>query len=68
MSFEQTYGEIGSGFIHVHHNKPISEAKRAYEVDPVRDLTPLCPNCHAMVHRRDPPLTVSELRALIRKS
>ena len=32
------------------------------EVDPVRDLRPICPNCHAMVHRRDPPLNVEELR------
>ncbi|MGH8258774.1 MAG: hypothetical protein ACREUG_03690, partial [Steroidobacteraceae bacterium] len=30
-------------------------------------LIPICPNCHAVVHRRDPPLSPDELRELLRK-
>lgn len=51
FDFEKVYGEIGMGFIHVHHLKPLSEIGEGYKVDPVKDLRPVCPNCHAMLHR-----------------
>lgn len=60
MDFEKVYGEIGKGFIHVYHTIPISSIGKDYEIDPERDLVPVCPNCHAMLHRQDPPLTVSD--------
>ena len=58
------YGERGVGFIHVHHLKPLSEISKEYEVDPIGDLRPLCPNCHAMIHRR-PEMGIEELKELI---
>ena len=64
IDFGKRYGLIGAGFIHVHHLRPLAEGERA--VDPAADLVPLCPNCHAMVHRRDPPLSVDELKAALR--
>lgn len=66
MSFEQQYGQIGIGFIHVHHIKPLSY-REVYILDPVRDLIPVCPNCHAMLHTYDPPLTIDELKEEIMK-
>lgn len=65
LSFEKQYGLIGKGFIHVHHAVPVSEIKQEYEVDPVNDLFPVCPNCHAMLHRRTPPYTIAELKKMI---
>lgn len=62
FSFEEKYGEIGLGFIHVHHLTPLSAIGDEYEVDPVVDLRPVCPNCHAMLHRKDPPYTIEELQ------
>lgn len=62
MNFEELYGEIGKHFIHVHHRKPLSEIAGRYEVDPIIDLVPVCPNCHAMLHRTNPPMTVEDLR------
>ncbi|WP_224995041.1 DUF3427 domain-containing protein [Cesiribacter sp. SM1] len=62
FNFESVYGELGKDFIHVHHVKPLSEVKEEYIVDPIKDLIPLCPNCHAMVHRKVPALSVQELR------
>lgn len=56
------YGEIAMNLIEIHHVTPISELGDGYCVDPVHDLIPLCPNCHAVVHRSDPPLSVEELR------
>lgn len=65
MDFEKVYGEIGRGFIHVHHLVPLSSIGVEYELDPINDLIPVCPNCHAMLHRHDPPLMVEELRNTI---
>ena len=62
FDFFRTYGEIGKGFIHVHHVIPLSEIKKEYEVNPINDLVPVCPNCHSMLHRRVPPYTVVELK------
>nr|WP_218143216.1 HNH endonuclease [Luteibacter sp. UNC138MFCol5.1] len=66
IDFGVFYGAHGAGYIHVHHHLPLSSIKQSYVVDPIRDLVPVCANCHAMIHRRDPALTISELRALIR--
>ncbi len=66
FSFESVYGAIGKGFIQVHHIVPVSLVTHDYELDPISDLVPLCPNCHAMVHRRVPvPYTPAELRRII---
>lgn len=62
FNFERAYGELGAAFIHVHHVTPLAEIKTAYVVDPIRDLVPLCANCHAMVHRVNPPLSIDQLR------
>lgn len=65
FNFGEVYGSHGEGFIHVHHNKPLSETGEM-AIDPIRDLSVLCPNCHAMVHKeRSRTLTVGELRKLI---
>ena len=66
--FSIIYGEIGDGFIHVHHIIPISEIGQEYEVDPVKDLRPVCPNCHAMLHQKRPAYTVEELKDIIYKT
>lgn len=66
FNFENIYGTIGEGFIHVHHLKPISEIKKGYELNPIKDLRPVCPNCHAMLHRRKPAYCIEELKAIIK--
>ena len=63
FNFENTYGQLGVGYIHVHHIVPLADIRQQYEVNPVTDLIPLCANCHAMIHRRRPALTVDELRS-----
>jgi len=62
--FELFYGKLGVGFIHVHHLKAIADIGEEYQLDPVADLRPVCPNCHAMLHRRkDKQLSIEELKA-----
>lgn len=65
FDFERVYGDIGKGFIHVHHLTQLSDISQGYEVDPVSDLRPVCPNCHAMLHKRNPPYTIDELKSKI---
>lgn len=60
--FEATYGEIGKNFIHVHHLTPISSIGKEYQLNVDTDLVPVCPNCHYMLHRKDPPYTIEELK------
>lgn len=67
FDFEKAYGEIGRGFIHVHHLKQISGIGETYQVDPINDLTPVCPNCHAIIHRRKPPYTIEEVKDFLKK-
>jgi len=65
FNFEKTYGEIGKGYIHVHHIKPISESGETI-VNPATDLVVLCANCHSIIHRqRSKTLTLVELKAQI---
>ena len=52
FDFEKLYGDIGKGFIHVHHLTQLSDIGQGYEVDPIKDLRPVCPNCHAMLHQK----------------
>jgi hypothetical protein len=68
FKFDRVYGKIGNGFIHVHHLKSISEIGQEYEVDPIKDLRPVCPNCHAMLHRKKPAFTIEELKDIIHKA
>lgn len=65
MSFEDRYGSIAAGFIEVHHVTPVSNLQSGYVINPQTDLVPLCPNCHAVVHRSTPPLSIPDLNELL---
>jgi len=67
FNFLDRYGETGAGFIQVHHLKQLKELGNDYEVDPVEDLRPVCPNCHAMIHRyrSQNPYSISEVKRMI---
>ena len=62
---EEVFGPMGRGFIHVHHLKPLSKIKKGYIVDPIKDLIPICPNCHSMIHKYNPPYKVEKLKTII---
>ena len=69
FSFETFYGDAGSGSIDVHHVVPPELLGSGYQLDPVADLVPLCPNCHSLAHcSAGPPRTVAELRHIISAS
>lgn len=66
FNFEEKFGDWGAGFIHIHHLNPISDGKGTQkEVNPSTDLVPVCPNCHAMIHRKkSKTLDIEELKAI----
>jgi 5-methylcytosine-specific restriction protein A len=57
----EKYGDIGKDFIEVHHTTPVSMMGNHYQLNIDKDLFPLCPNCHAMIHRKYPPYSIAEL-------
>ncbi|MFZ3446361.1 HNH endonuclease [Vibrio harveyi] len=65
FNFEKVYGELGKEFIHVHHIVPLAKVNALYQVDPVKDLIPVCPNCHAMLHKGGSTILPSQLREVI---
>ncbi len=67
LNFESVYGAIGAGFIHVHHLTPISSVAAEYKVDPIVEMRPVCPNCHSMLHKSDPPFTIEELKEILQR-
>ncbi len=67
FDFEDVYGPLGTAYIHVHHLIPVSTIAPGTVVDPSKDLIPVCPNCHAMLHRRTPPVTPEALRSSLRR-
>ncbi len=64
FSFGAVYGPEAEGYIHAHHVKPLSEIGAAYVVDPINDMRPVCPNCHAVLHLSGRCRTIEEVRQL----
>lgn len=64
LSFAEKYGAIAAGYIHVHHLVPVSKIGHDYHVNPIEDLIPLCPNCHAAIHLQTPPFNLAQLRMM----
>lgn len=61
------YGRVGKGLIHIHHIKPLHTIGQDYIVDPIKDLIPVCPNCHAIIHRQNPPYKIEDVQAFLRE-
>lgn len=67
IDFGARYGPDFVGLIHVHHLRPLYEIGGEYLVDPVADLRPVCPNCHAVIHYGGQLRSIEEVRQLLEK-
>jgi 5-methylcytosine-specific restriction protein A len=65
LDMGERYGSAAAGLIEVHHVTPVSQLGEDYIVDPRTDLAPLCPNCHAVAHHRNPPYSIDDLREML---
>lgn len=68
FNFELAYGPLGRNQIHIHHIVQISAIGEEYQLIPTEHLIPLCPNCHHMAHRREPPFNLQELQAMLKSA
>jgi predicted HNH restriction endonuclease len=67
FNFEEFYGEYAKDYIHIHHTKPLFETSGTQEVDPIKDLVPVCANCHSIIHRRkNETKSIDEVKEMIR--
>lgn len=66
FDFGKVYGSVGEGIIHVHHLTPLSTIGAEYQVDPIQDMRPVCPNCHVVIHKKEPPLSVEKVREIVK--
>ncbi|MDO0823081.1 HNH endonuclease [Desulfosporosinus nitroreducens] len=67
FDFFKEYGEIGYGYIECHHTIPVSEYTNGMKTK-AKDLALVCSNCHRMLHRRRPWLTIDNLLNLTGKT
>lgn len=65
FNFQYKYGEVGKNYIHVHHLTQIAKVGRTYDIDPIKDLRPVCPNCHAIIHRRKEAYSIDEMKQFV---
>lgn len=63
FDFGKIYGPHGEDYIECHHRIPLSQSGET--TTRIEDLILLCSNCHRMIHRKRPWLSVEELVALI---
>jgi 5-methylcytosine-specific restriction protein A len=72
FEYRSKYGELGEGYIEVHHLDPLSERPELEWSDHLRtsigSVTVLCADCHRMIHRKRPALSLQELRETIAKT
>lgn len=73
FDFKNVYGELGEGFIEIHHEKPIyqmpSAGTTACIKDAIKYVKPLCSNCHRMIHRKkNVILTIQQLKDILDKN
>ncbi len=66
FEFKKFYGPLGENYIHVHHKIPLADIRKEYILDPVNDLVPVCPNCHAMIHKTQPALSIEQLKLYLK--
>ena len=67
FNFGAVYGDVAEGFIHVHHLRSLSEIGHQYVINPIKDLRPVCPNCHAVLHLSVPPFSIEEVQTFLRQ-
>jgi hypothetical protein len=72
FEFSVYYGDLGKGYIECHHLNPLSERSRKEWTEDILirldQVTVLCANCHRMVHRVKPALSIQELKGKIEET
>ena len=67
FDFGMVYGAVAANYIQVHHLNPVASLGQATAIDPIKDMRPLCANCHAVAHFQSPPYTIEQIKSFIEK-
>lgn len=66
MELKDKYGELGKGYIELHHIVPYSDMHQNDErVLKISDFYVLCPNCHSMIHKLDDVADLELLKNIV---
>lgn len=65
LNLEAIYGVAGREKIHVHHLIPLYFKQEEYIIDPIKDLRPVCPNCHYIIHSKKEPYSIQEVKDML---
>ena len=65
FNFASFYGDRGDGFMECHHMRAVSTLLPGQKTT-LEDLVLVCANCHRMIHRSKPWLTIDQLRRLLK--
>lgn len=65
VNFEDVYGDVGAGYIEAHHPEPISQKDNETSYTDLEDIVLVCANCHRMIHRSNPVLSIQELKHIV---
>lgn len=64
FSFSRRYGSAASEYCEAHHLLLLSEVESTTQTR-MEDLAILCANCHRVVHLRNPPYTLDEVKSML---
>ena len=64
FDFMEVYGDLGKNFAECHHLFPVAQLQ-GQQSTKIQDLAIVCANCHRMIHRSRPMLSIEELRAIV---
>lgn len=67
FDFTLQYGSRGAGFMECHHLKPVATLANGQKTH-LNDLALVCANCHRMIHRTRPWLTLEQMKELIHEA
>lgn len=66
FDFAKVYGDLGEDFIECHHTLPVFSLPENAQTK-ISDLAMVCSNCHRMLHRIRPMMSIQELSELVKK-
>lgn len=66
FDYGYTYGEAFENQIEVHNINSHDEVEVMENTDPIKDLIPVCHNCHGVIHSQNPPISVEKMRQMIK--
>lgn len=66
FDYGYTYGEAFENQIEVHNIHSKDQVEVMESTDPIKDLIPVCHNCHGVIHSQNPPISVEKMRQMIK--